>query len=228
MICVFFLPNAVAGVMDGRMFDNLTMIDAQSISIDMNLSLSLADRIALAVNPTSEVLDLETGQAMERETAEARLTQELERFFAGSPFVFAADGCTITEGSAAFVIDAENPTTNMIVWNFTALDPDRNEAVVTIDDETGLILKIIYRQWSDEVLTAESESGAGISYEDMNSAALQLIKLLTEYYGLTVRLGDFELGANLAYYRADIYSTGIAVAMYGVIRPTGFTVNERV
>ena len=224
----FFLPSAVAGVMDARRLDNLIIIDAQSISFDAIPELSLPERIALVSSPNTEILPLATGQVMEKETAEVRAVRELARFFRGGSFEFAADESRVEAGSAAFVIDSEDPSANMIIWEFKILDRHTNEATVTIDDETGMILKLIYQQDSEstepKMINNDDVNGSG---DNMHRAVLQLSVMLTEYYGHPVDIGDYQHSVNLAYYRADLYGGGSVVLMYGVVRAAGFTMNER-
>ena len=237
LLCVFFLPNAVAGVMDARRLDNLIIIDAQSISFDADPRLSLQERIALASSPNAESLAYPTGQVMDTRTAEDRAVRELVRFFRDSPFEFASDELTAEGGAAAFVVDSEDPSINMIIWEFKIFDINANEATVTIDDETGIILKLIYQHrgsylQSEEfgVVTgrADAEIMPDLSGGNTRESALALCEIMTEYYGHPVRLGDYQLSGNIAYYRADIYGGGLVIPMYGVIRSPGFTMNERV
>ena len=227
LIGSFLLPNAVAGVMDARRLDNLLIVDAQSISFDADPELSLPGRIALAVSPNTEVLALTTGQVMELESAESRAITELVRFFSDGPIAVTIGECTVESGSAAFVIDSEDPAVNMIIWEFRVLDQYKNEATVTIDDETGVILKLIY-QLRDSSLFHEELSGDGVSGDNMRDAALWLSEMMTAYYGLPVRLGDYQLSGSLVYYRVDLYGGGLIIPMYGVVRANSFTMNERI
>ena len=228
LIGSFFLPSAVAGVMDARRLDNLIIIDAQSISIDAVPELSLPERIALVSSPNTEIMPLATGQAMEKETAEVRAVRELARFFRGGPFEFIADESIVEAGSAAFVIDSEDPYANMIIWEFKILDRHTNEATVTIDDETGMILKLIYQNANNpsELLIPSGDSMNG-SEDNIYEYVLQLSELMTAYYGHYVDIGDYQHSVNLAYYRADLHGSGPVVLMYGVVRAAGFTMNER-
>ena len=228
LIGSFFLPSAVAGVMDARRLDNLIIIDSQSISFDAVPELSLPERIALVSSPNTEILPLVTGQVMEKETAEVRAARELARFFRGGPFELVTDESTVEAGSAAFVIDSEDPSTNMIIWEFKILDRHNNEATVTIDDETGMILKLIYQQGnsSEEPRMQANDSENG-SNDRMHETVLQLSEIMTGYYGHPVDIGDYQDSVNLAYYRADLISSGPVVLMYGVVRAAGFTMNER-
>jgi hypothetical protein len=56
---------------------------------------------------------------------------------------------------------------------------------------------------------------------------LRLSEMMSKYYGVPVRLGDYQLGSNIAYYRADMYDKGLVMPMYGVVRANSFTINER-
>ena len=226
----FFLPNFVAGVMDTRMLDSLATIDAQSISISTEPVLGLSQRIALAASPNTEMWALTTGQVMEIETAKTRVVHEIARFFRGDSFEFVAGDYDVEDGSAVLVIDSEDTSITLIMWEFKVFDRQKNEMTITIDDETGMILKLIYQQGIAEPLPEEStgEEAFGLVNGDLHDVALRLTEMMTAYYGLTIRLGDYQLGNDLAYYRADIYSGGPVTLMYGVVRVTGFTMNERV
>ena len=226
----FFLPNAVVGVMDGRRLGSLIYIDAQSIVFEADPELDLPERLALAASPNTEVLALATGQTMEREAAEARAVRELARFFQSGQYEFADDECTIEAGAAGFVIDSEDPSANMIIWEFKVNDRNSNEVTVVIDDETGTILRLIYQQGNSSLQpggSSETDS-SGMPSGDMYETALHLSEMMTAYYGLPVRLGDYQLSGSLAYYRTDMYSRGLVIPMYGVARAAGFTMNERV
>jgi hypothetical protein len=230
LIGSFFLPNAVAEITDARRLDNLVVVPAQSVSVDADPELSLPERIALVASPNKEALTLTTGHAMTTETAEAGAIQEIAKFFRNGPFEFTADECAAENGVTSFIVDSEDPSINIIVWEFKLLDRHMNEATVTIDDETGVILKLIYRQGNtpDDLADSTGEGPDGLFFEEMYDAALRLTKMMAEYYGLRVALGDYQLGDNLAYYKADIAGGGIVAPMYGVVRTTGFTMNESV
>ena len=232
LIGSFFLPNAVAGVMDGRRLDNLILIEAQSMSFESAPDLNISKRIALSANPNADILALTTGQTMEREAAEKTAIRELAKFFSGTLFEFAYNGFTVEEGSALFVVDSEDPMVNIIIWEFRILDRNGNMVTMTIDDETGMILRLIYQKGSGYLAVA-SEAGtdaSGLSDIEMLNIVTLLTKSMTSYYGIPVSMGDYYFGGSLAYYRADILGTGtfIPVPMYGVVRSTGFTMNERV
>jgi hypothetical protein len=52
--------------------------------------------------------------------------------------------------------------------------------------------------------------------------------MMGAYYGLPVALADFHYSGGLAYYRADLSSGGHVAQMFGVVRASNFTINERV
>ena len=226
----FFLPNVVAGAWDARKLDHIVTIGAQSISFDAAPELSLSDRITLAASPKMESTTLATGQVMDTDAAKVKIVSELKKFFRDSPFVFKTDGCTIVDCTAVFIINTEDPSINMITWEFSLRDLNSCEVIAIIDDETGVILKLIYKQVSSaagQAGSAAEESYSSIA-EKMYSNALQLVKMMTSYYGQSVGLGDYQHGTDLMYYRADMYSGPSFIPMYGVVRPNGFTMNERV
>ena len=232
LIGSFFLPNAVAGITDSRRLDNLITIDtidSQSISINSTPGLALYERIALVANPKTEILPINAGYSMEYDDAKEKAEVELARFLSGSPFQFSFSGCTVEESAAALVVDTAVPTLNLIIWEFVLLDSSENKVTVTIDDETGLILRLIYRLGNkNDSLTEISKQGS--SDDRFNSVAQSLADMMGEYYGLRVRLADYQLSGNgsIAYYRADVFGGNRIVPMYGAIRATNFTMNERV
>jgi hypothetical protein len=225
----FFLPNAVAEVADSRNLDSLISLEAQSITIEASPKLSLPERVALTSNPNTEMLVLKKGQVMEAEEAEIKVIQELSRFFRTGSFEFINDGCTVEDVAAVFIIDSDDPSANMITWEFRLLDVHANEAIVILGDETGLILKMIYRKGNDSPYSGEPEKSGNPQEagDDLEDAASLLSEMMTLYYGLPVMLGDYQRSGDFAYYRTDMTGDGIVVPMYGVIRETGFTMNER-
>ena len=224
----FLLPNAVASVMDARRLDNLVVIDAQRIAINAATEMSMPKRISLAASSNTEVMPLVTGQTMDMETAETAALRELSRFFDNSIFRFIFDDCVFESGVVSLVIDIDDPAANILVWEFKLTDRDSNTVTATIDDETGMILKIIYQQGSGVFGSDISDGGrTSLSDDEMNDVALRLAKMLTDYYGLNVRLSDYQYSSTIAYYKAILYSNDVPVPMYGVVRSNNFTINER-
>ena len=225
----FLLPNAVAGITDSSRLNNITTIDSQSIVVDSTPALSLPERIALTANPNAELLAWRSGNNMDAEAAERRAVLELARFLRGGSFVFDFHNCSVDESSAVFIIDPEIPTLSMVVWELTLVDAGENTAILTIDDETGVILKIIYKQARQNGNGTGAGSAPVVSSTDENlhAAALELIGLMEEYYHLTIILADYYFRSSLSYYRADIPGHNPVVRMFGVVRATSFTMNER-
>ena len=223
-----FLPNAAAGITDAKRLNNLNMVDSQSISFDAVPELSLPERIALVSSPDTEIMAWKSGQVMDFDAACAKVSRELKRFFSNSSFAFDFGSLVIEEGAAEFIIDSGNLAVNMIIWVFSMHDKLENTATVILDDETGLIMKIIYRQASISILNA-SEIVTGNrpsqSNEEFDATAHRLVDLMAEYYDLSVTLADYEL-EGIAYYRADIIGAGKVIPMYGVIKVSGFSMNE--
>lgn len=226
----FFLPNAVAAVTDSRRLDNYVMIDSQSVSFETTPELDLPDRISLVARPNTETLPLKTGQAMDAEQARETAIYELEKLLRGSPLTFALEGKAIDECSAAFVINSEDPSINMIVWELELSDRSGNTMTVAIDDETGVVLKIIFG-WGDESPGGYTGSKAGMSFgqsdEEYYETALRMAKMMAEYYGLPVSLADYQFSGSLSYYRADLFGGGKVISMFGVVRSNGLTMNEK-
>jgi len=230
LIGSFFLPNAAAGITDSRWINNLEMIDSQSISFEATPDLGLPDKIALIANSGTETMPLSTGNIMDEEIAGNRAILELTRFFKGSSYSFEFRTCTVTECAAAFAIDMATPSLNTIIWELTLSDAQDNQAMLTIDDETGVILKIIYRQAAKNQNSnaANNASQASPSDLELRSGAMALSRLMRDYYNMQITLGDYHYNGALSYYRADLATTGKIIPMFGVVRVTGFTMNEKV
>jgi hypothetical protein len=227
LIGSFFLPNAVAGIADMRRLDNLTIVDSQRIDFDTAPELGLLERISLASSSNAEIMPLSAGNAMDFNTAKERALKEVERFFLGNAFGYNFKGYAVEEGAASLVIDALVPSLNMIVWEFVLVDQSDNTLTVTIDDETGVILRLVQR-WrvrSDSPIETLSQDP---TERELFAAALWLADMMTSYYGLPTVLADYQFSGSLSYYRADISQGGIVIPMYGVVRATSFTINERV
>ena len=221
----FLLPNAVAGVTDLRRLDSLTLIDSQSISFDFSPELSLPERIALTASPYTERLPVITGNSMQEETAGARAARELARFFGGGPFELDYSELSFDEGSAVLIIDAAAPEQNMIIWEFELQDPAGNTVTVAIDDETGIIVRLIYvLGGSGPIMETETFRSQD---ERFFAAANNLADMMKSYYGVPVELADYQFSGSLSYYRADIDNGGQIIPMYGVVRAMNFTMNER-
>lgn len=229
LVCGFFLPNAIASMADAGRLGNITTIDSQSVVYESKPTLSLPERLALAANPNAELIGWISGNVMDEAGAERKAILELNRFLRDSPYEFDFRAYTTQESSAIFIIDPELPTVNMVVWELTIADKADNTAIITIDDETGVILRIIFSQAG----RSQNEAGgggaaAGPTEEGLLADASSLVESMAEYYSLQIILADFANGRNRAYYRADITDSGRFVRMFGVVRATGFTMNERV
>ena len=226
----FFLPNTVAAVTDSRRLNNVVMIDSQSISFDTTPELDLPDRISLVASPNTETLPLKTGQALDGEQARGKAVGELERLLRGGPLEFSFDGRVISECAAAFMIDSEDPSINMIIWELELTDRFGNSMSVTMDDETGVVLKIIYSCGDRSVNGAGAlpgEAGFGYTDEEFNETALRMAEMMSGYYRLPVTLADYQFSGSLAYYRADMFGGGKVISMFGVVRSNGLTMNEK-
>jgi len=232
LICCFFLPNAVAGFTDMSTLDNYIMIDSESVSFDFEPELSLSERISLVANQKTEILTLKSGQVMNYETAGGRAAQELLRFFRGSSFAFDFNRHVVENGAASFIYVTGDPSVSMIIWEFYLVDPFGNAATITIDDETGVMLKLIYTQGSLNLglFGPADANNTEPSDEELNVAAIRLVEMMATYYGQPVIIGDYQysVSRSLGYYRADLSEGGVTVPMYGVVRESSFTMNERV
>ena len=227
LVCFFFLPNTVAGFTDLRRLDNLVMIDSQSVSFDTSAELSLPERIALAASKKTEILPLNTGNVMDDEAVKERANNELKRFFRDRLIKFDFDEYSVEENSVMLVIDSSVPTLNIIVWEIVLVDRSENTITVTLDDETGFILKLIYKLGNRN--GSMINQGTSDSSDDaLFSAAHSLTEMMKEYYGLQITLADYTFRNSIIYYRADLSGRNIIIPMYGVVRATSFTMNERV
>ena len=228
----FFLPNAVAAITDSRRLNSFAMIDSQSISFETAPELDLPDRISLVASPNTETLPLKTGQVMGDEQARERAVSELGRLLRGSPLTFVFDGKVIDECSAAFMINSEDPSINLIIWELALTDRFGNNMTVIMDDETGVVLKIIFSWgWSKGSAIDTDGSKAMMSFgqsdEEFYDTALRMSEMMNEYYGMTVTLADYQYSGSLAYYRADMFGAGKVISMFGIVRSTGLTMNEK-
>jgi len=227
----FFLPNAVAEVTDMRRFDNLILIDTQSIRFDSAPELSLLDRLLIAANTSTESLPLKTGNVMDGDAAAECVLRELERFSRLSPWDVDYSGYAVEESTASLMIDTMIPTLNMVVWDLTLTDTSDNTIMVTVDDEMGIILRLVVRWRSGNVtMTGADSSGASTpSDAELYNVAQVLTEMMTDYYGLHVELADYLFSETFSYYKAEIADSRISsIPMYGIIRANGFTMNERV
>lgn len=230
LIGSFFLPDAVAAITDSGRLNSIDMIDSQSVSFDRTPDMSLVERIVLIANYKTEILPINSGYLMDEDIAGSAAVREFARLLGNASFAFDFKSCEVKDSSASFVINTENPNINMIIWELTLADARDNVATVTLDDEMGKIIKVIYTQGSknETLINPGSKDGNGaVPSDSFNSVALTLTELMTAYYGKSVILGDFYFRSNMAYYRADLLSGLDAIPMFGVVRPLGFTMNER-
>jgi len=223
---MFFLPNAVASVTDSQRLDNLVTVDSQSIRFDSTLKLTLPERLALSANPKTEILPLKTGNIMDSEAANEKTDQELRRLFEGSPFRFDFNSYIVEGSDASLVIDATVPTLNLIIWELILVDKSENRVTVMLDDETGYILKLIYRL-GDKNSSLTDTSISGTQDEQFHFVAQSLTDMMKEYYGYTVLLSAYQFSRNIAYYKAELFGAGRVIPMYGAVRASSFTINER-
>jgi len=227
----FFMPDAVAGVTDMRRFNNLIIVDSQSISVDTAPELGLLDRLAIAANTSTESLPLKTGNVMDGDAAAERVYQELERFSRQSPWEIDFSKFIVEESAASLMIDTMIPTLNIVVWDLTLIDPSENTVMVTIDDETGVILRLVVRWKTGSMALADLKASDTPIPSDVElyTIAQSLTEMMTNYYGLHVELADYLFSESFSYYKAEISEgRSNSFPMYGVIRATGFTINERV
>ena len=229
MVGSFFLPDIVAGITDSGTLDRLAMIDSQSINHEFAPELALSDRIELVASPKIEIIQMSSGNVMNESAAGDGAVREMSRLFKEGPFDFDFDSCTVEEAAAVFIIDTSNPNINIYVWEVTLYDANGNKADVTIDDETGIILMLIYRygSLSPNMPDEYEETPPRLTDDELRQTAQDLAGMMTQYYGLPVILADYDYSNNFSYYRADLADGGRAIPMYGVVKVTGFTMNER-
>ena len=222
LIGSFFLPNIVAGVTDARTLDKLAMADMQGFNFDSAPLLGIAERIELVASRGIEKIPIKTGRALDTSSATDKAITELARCFKGGPLRFDFDKSTVTDGGAAFVINTAEPSVNMIVWDFVLNDPAENTMTITLDDETGVIIKVIYR--------GDVEPGASYAGPDGDAlylVTLELTEMIADYYRMQVILADYMLNGDIAYYKAELTSSDMVIPMYGIARAHVFTMNEQ-
>lgn len=217
----FFLPNIVADVTDARTLGKLAFLDTQDFSFDSVPILGVADRIELVANRHIERIPLDTAGQREIAIAADKAISELERCIRGGPLEFDFRRCTVGEGGAVFLIDTAEPSVNMVVWEFILNDPAENTITATLDDETGLIVKVIYKSAS------EADETGSDNEDKLYEIAFEMIKMVERYYRLPVVLADYTRNSNIAYYKAELTSGDKVVPMYGIVRAHIFTMNEQ-
>ena len=227
LIGSFLLPNAVAGITDMRRIDTLVLIDSQRISFDTAPELALTERVALAANSNTEILPLNTGNRLNNETAGEAAAREVARFFQGGAFVLDYENLVVGEGLPSLVIDIQYPTRYMIIWEFDITDYSGNSVTAIIDDETSIIVRLIYRM-ANRYGSLLENGGFGSPDDLFFTAVRKLSEMMAAYYGVSVVLADYQFSGILSYYRADIAEGGTIIPTYGVVRSTSFTMNERV
>jgi len=235
----FFLPNLVAGVLDSRILDVPIYTETQGFSFDASPFLSVPEKIDLIANRNIETIPLKTGQSMDTDAAERKAISELTRCFSGGPLAFDYLRCSVAEGGSLFVINTADPSVNMVVWEFVLEDPSESTMKITLDDETGVIIKVIYKRGAGAGATDSSgeqdklpEGSATLADEsidgdELHVIALRLTEMMTKYYGLPVILSDYMLSGDLAYYKADLITSEYTVPMYGIVKAGSFTMNEQ-
>jgi len=230
LIGSFFLPDAVAGVTDSGRLNNITLIDSQSIIFEALPKLSMPERLELVANPNTEMVVWKSGNVMDAEAAEKRAILELTRFFSGSMYNFNFKDYSVEDNVTLFIIDPQEPTVNLIVWELTLIDSNENNANIIIDDETGYIMKIVFRQGraSRNLPGVDETQPATATDEDLYAKASNLTELMSAYYGLSISLADYHYSGSISYYKAEIHDHGRIIPMFGVVRASSFTLNERV
>ena len=225
----FFLPDFVAGVTDSNTLGSLALIGSESVDIEHAPELGLPERIELIASRNTEIISVNAGNLLNEETAADTAVRELTKLLGRQRFNFDPVSCEIEECEAAFVVDKGNPSLSMTIWELKLSDRNSNSVNVTVDDETGVILKLIYRFGT--AIQAEPGSGgvlrSGKSDIELQSIAQALTELMTDYYGMPVALGGYDFRGSISYYRADLDAGMRIIPMYGVVRVTDFTMNER-
>ena len=223
LIGCFFLPSTVAGIMDKQTLGKLIMTDSSSISYEAAPDLALTARLKLISSSSSESAALKNGKNMDRAAALRKVITELKRFDLAGEMGFIFDNCAAEEVQVGFVINTEDPSVNMIIWAFQLRDIDGRQIMVIIDDETGVILQMIYRHGD---APPKLHPDGIIDVADMEKTANLLADMMTDYYGCPVNIKEYEQTGNLGYYNAEILSDGVLIPLYGIVRESGFTINE--
>jgi hypothetical protein len=139
----FFLPSLVARVEDQQIIGKLDITGTQSISFESKSELSIIDRLQVRSNSSSIALD--KGKNMEvAEAAFQCAITELEKFNQYNVMDIDLSTCVMTENDAEFLIDATDPSKNVIVWNIMMKDNNGHSIFVSVDDETGIMTYLYY------------------------------------------------------------------------------------
>jgi len=227
VIASFFMPNAVAHITDMRRLDNLTRVDSEFIRLEAAPYLTISERLALAGNSNTNTMPLTTGLTMDSVEASAVARREITRFFSGGGFTLNYMTSTISDGIASFIIDRDQPSLYMIIWEFEMVDDLGNSVIAIIDDATGIIMRLIYRQGNGGRNLIDVPENTSTD-EMLFIAARALAYMMNRYYELYVILADYNFATTLAFYRADVTEGSNVIPLYGVVRASSFTMNERV
>ena len=218
----FFLPDTVADIQDRQTIGNLNVKDSSSISIETNPEMTLPERLNLISISNSTSVLVKNGKKLNITTSLDRAIAELNRF-SGDDAPWAAD-FTVDLHESLLIIDSDDPSTNMLAWRFVLTDSSGQTITLVIDDATGTIIQLIYKLNQRVVIVPEKNAGL---YAEFYETAATLCRLMTGYYGVTVTLAEFELLGSLGFYKAELWESGTATPMFGIVQSDGFSINDR-
>lgn len=138
----FFLPSLVARVEDEQIIGKLNVAGTQSVSFENKSELSIIDRLKVRSNSSSIALD--KGKNMDSEAAFQCAITELTKFNQNNVMDIDLSKCVMTENDVEFLIDATDPSKNVIVWNIMMTDEAGHSIFVSVDDETGIMTYLYY------------------------------------------------------------------------------------
>ena len=144
IICLgIFLPAIVSIIKDRSTVNNIQMIEAQEINIDVKSDITLFDKMVLLGNP-AEYLSLETGRYIDsRESACARGIEEAGKLDREGLLKINYGTCNVECSGVNFLMDPEDPSRSIITWDILIIG-DNADLSIVLDDETGKIISLNY------------------------------------------------------------------------------------
>ena len=214
----------MAGIQDTQTIGKLDVKDSSSMSIETNPEMTLPERLNLISISNSLSVPVKNGKKLNNDTALDRAVSELKSFSGEDGFGFAFTDITVDRMEALLIIDSDDPSVNMLAWRFILTDSSLKTITLVIDDATGTIIQLICKLNLSSLVASGKDSGVPAKFRQ---TAQQLCQLMTDYYGITVTLSEYELLGSLGFYKAELWEGGAATPMFGIIQNDGFSINDR-
>ena len=224
MAACFFLPDTVAGIQDTQAIGKLNIEDSNSISVETNPEMTLSERLTLISISNSLSVPVKNGKKLNIVTSFDRVVADLKSVFVEDGLGFDFDKVTVDLQETLLIIDADDPSINMLVWRFVLQSPSGETITLVMDDETGTILQLIYKFNQNSLIVSDKRPNLSAEF---NEIGITLSQLLTDYYGVTVTLSEFELLGSLGFYKAELWESGLAIPMFGIIQNGSISINDR-